>query len=82
MITLRTSSIRKLIREALAEHISNMLVELDPEKHYILIVPDGPDGISADDLRAGFASFAGLNLVVLSASNVKLLEISRSQPDA
>jgi hypothetical protein len=65
--------LRKIMREELADVLRQAIIELDPNKHYILVVPtDIPD----DQLRAAFAGFAGKqNLAVLSAENVRLIEL-------
>lgn len=73
MFLVSENSARKIIRDVLAKEIQHILVELDPNKHYILVVPGD---FSEEELRRNFSGLAGLNIVILSADNVKLLEIT------
>lgn len=48
-------------------------MELDPNKHYIVVLPSDMD---KDDIKDAFSVIAGeLNLVVLQTDNLKLIEL-------
>lgn len=57
---------------ALQESIQQ--VELDPEKFYLLVVPES---ISEEQLKQSLRQTAGkLNIIVLRANNVNLIELT------
>jgi hypothetical protein len=63
------------VKESIVSALKDVaLFELDPNKHYILILPSD---ISVEDSKEAFASFREkINLVVLHTDNAKLLELA------
>jgi hypothetical protein len=68
-----SNAIKREVSSVLKEHNANMLLELDPNKYYILVVPLDVD---QDQLKKEFEHLRGkVNITVLVASGVRLLEI-------
>ena len=67
--------LRKLIYQVMKdEFLRDVLVELDPEKRYILFLPGD---MNEEDLRNHFESLRGkVNLVVVTTDSAKLLELT------
>lgn len=64
---------RKLIEKEVARQGVSRLVELDPNKNYILVVPLS---VSDESIKEGLRSLDGtVNLMVIKADSVSLLSL-------
>lgn len=66
--------LRSIVRKELETYLGDIVVTLDPSKFYIITIPTDLD---LDQVRESFDSLRGkLNIIVLQADNVKVLELS------
>ncbi len=82
MIMIGEQKVQQMIEKTLDANVyrlilkgmEQVLVELDPEKHYIMVLPET---ISVEESRAALEPFLKkMNMAVIHASGVKVLEIS------
>ncbi len=74
MILIGKKTIESTLDDLIKTRIGDVLHELDPKKTYILIVPET---LEMAEINEAFQSLPdNLNLVVLRANGVKLLELS------
>jgi hypothetical protein len=68
-----TKLIDNRIQKAIVDLGKHLLIELDPEKNYILVVPKR---VSVEEIRKTFMDMKlKTNVVVLSANDVKIIEL-------
>lgn len=66
------NKLEEIINERLLDVLKDVVLGIDPGKHYILIVPLSVD---EDALHKAFKDFHQTNLVILRADSAKLLEL-------
>ena len=62
---------KKIINNAVLENITNYVTTLDPNKSYILVLPETFD---PNEVKNQLKSLEGINLIVFISDNVRLLE--------
>jgi hypothetical protein len=66
--------IRKLIRQELVDFLPSVLVSLEKDARYILVLPED---LNKDDLREALNVFNDdVNIMVVQAGGVKIIQLS------
>lgn len=74
MIITSEKQLKKAVEEILLDIVSDFILELDPEKYYILVLPEDMSVEQSSRVLKRFTDRA--NLAVLHAKDVKILELS------
>jgi hypothetical protein len=74
MVILSKKKLMSIINEYVLQALGNVLVELDKDKYYILVLPTS---ISMEESREHLGKFTDKsNLAVIHADDIKLVELS------
>jgi hypothetical protein len=66
--------LKSIILSVIKDQIGQVVVSLDPQKHYLLVLPDDLD---AGEVANAFQPLAGkVNLLVLQAKGIKIIEVN------
>jgi hypothetical protein len=66
--------LKSIILSVIKDQIGQVVVSLDPQKHYLLVLPDDLD---AEEVAKAFQPLAGkVNLLVLQAKGIKIIEVT------
>jgi hypothetical protein len=79
MIITTKAAVEKIVEDKLQEvftALEKAVIELDPKKAYILVVPES---ISLDEAKAAFKDIGKLhkNIILVQADNLRIIEIGQ-----